>query len=316
MYFIIIDSIERIIMSSYFDQKNSFMNPVVTQYGSRMVMTNVKKSKKRMTMNLDTRFLIKNNSDYFFNLPQRITNVVSISLQRIEIPVCFFNISSTLKNNYFIVFNSTLNVQHTITIDNGNYTVITLTNKINNLLSASSITDLILSIDTTTNIASFINSSSTSTYMLDFTSTQSGLYDSQNKIKAMFGFTNNAINTYTILPLSTLSCNYMININTIRYLYFAMDDFVNCGGYNSEFIAMFSQSTLNNNILDRISINTTLYPFGSILHGQDQMTNNIRTYPGPVDILKLKITILDEYGNPIDLNGNNFSFVLEMYMEE
>ena len=37
-----------------------------------------------------------------------------------------------------------------------------------------------------------------------------------------------------------------------------------------------------------------------------------RTYMGPVSINKLQITLLNRYGEIIDLNENNFSFTLEL----
>ena len=43
-------------MSNYFDNKDNFLEPNVTQYGSHMVMTNVHKSSKTKYINIDTRF--------------------------------------------------------------------------------------------------------------------------------------------------------------------------------------------------------------------------------------------------------------------
>ena len=47
-------------MSKYMDDKRMFLEPSVSQYGSRMVMTNVHKPTKKKYWNIDTQFC----SDY------------------------------------------------------------------------------------------------------------------------------------------------------------------------------------------------------------------------------------------------------------
>ena len=37
-----------------------------------------------------------------------------------------------------------------------------------------------------------------------------------------------------------------------------------------------------------------------------------REYFGPVKLEKVHIRLLNKYGEPVDLNGNDFSFVLEI----
>ena len=58
-------------MSSYFDQKELFVGPQVNQYGSHMIMTDVKKEKKTKYVNLDTRFRDEYNEN--FNINYNIT---------------------------------------------------------------------------------------------------------------------------------------------------------------------------------------------------------------------------------------------------
>ena len=90
-------------MSSYFDNKELFTGPKTTQYGSHMVMTNVAKTSKTKYVNIDTKFRDEYNSnvtsDYNITLPERITDVRSISVTNVEIPMTFFNISENLGNN-------------------------------------------------------------------------------------------------------------------------------------------------------------------------------------------------------------------------
>ena len=52
-------------MSKYMDNKSMFLEPTVSQYGSRMVMTNVSKPTKTKYWNIDTQF----SSDYTSSNP-------------------------------------------------------------------------------------------------------------------------------------------------------------------------------------------------------------------------------------------------------
>jgi hypothetical protein len=65
---------------------------------------------------------------------------------------------------------------------------------------------------------------------------------------------------------------------------------------------------LNNNILARISFQPA--PFGSVVQNTLVVTTTPRQYFGPVDILKLNIQLLDEYGRVIDMNNMDYSFCL------
>jgi len=72
----------------YFDNKELFAGPKVSQYGSHMVMTNVTKTPKMKYVNIDTKFRDEYNTDfttdYNISLPERITDVRSISVVNME----------------------------------------------------------------------------------------------------------------------------------------------------------------------------------------------------------------------------------------
>ena len=57
-------------MSNYFDGKQLFTEPKVTQYGSHMVMTNVNRPLKRKYINIDTR-----NRDEYSNISMANCNI-------------------------------------------------------------------------------------------------------------------------------------------------------------------------------------------------------------------------------------------------
>jgi hypothetical protein len=93
-----------------------------------------------------------------------------------------------------------------------------------------------------------------------------------------------------------------------RYLYLVVDDFNN--NVNDGFIAAFNSSILNKNILARISLQGGINIFSYSSQNNLSLITYARQYFGPVDILKLQIQLLDEYGRVIDLNNMDYSFCL------
>ena len=85
-----------------------------------------------------------------------------------------------------------------------------------------------------------------------------------------------------------------------------MDDYNN--NVNNNFYSAFNASVLNKNILARISFQPS--PFGSISQNNLSLITTPRQYFGPVDIQKLNIQLLDEYGRIIELNNMDYSFCL------
>ena len=98
----------------------------------------------------------------------------------------------------------------------------------------------------------------------------------------------------------------IVNLIGPRYMYLVVDDYNN--NVNDGFYAAFNSSILNKNILARISLQ------GSVFNLSSQNNLNLITTPrqyfGPVDIQKLNIQLLDEYGRVLDLNNMDYSFCL------
>ena len=96
-------------MSQYFDKNNMFLDPKVKQYGSHMVMSNVNKPTKTKYVNVDTKFSDEYNNfsvaNYNITLPERINDVKSLTVATMELPMSFYNISSSLGNNSFQITN-------------------------------------------------------------------------------------------------------------------------------------------------------------------------------------------------------------------
>jgi hypothetical protein len=93
-----------------------------------------------------------------------------------------------------------------------------------------------------------------------------------------------------------------------RYIYLVVDDFNN--SVNDGFYAAFTSSVLNKNILARISLEGSVFSYLS--QNNLSLITNARQYFGPVDLQKLQIQLLDEYGRVLDLNNMDYSFCLTL----
>jgi len=95
-----------------------------------------------------------------------------------------------------------------------------------------------------------------------------------------------------------------------KYIYLAVDDFNN--NSNANFVSVFQESIMNNDILARISIKNTRH---NLLSNTDfDVVSEPRIYFGPVDLQRLRIRLLDEYGRVLQLNNSNYSFCLKVKM--
>lgn len=328
-------------MSNYFDNKDLFIGPKTTQYGGHMVMTNVSKERKKKFINVDTRF----RDDYYngscnsnefmsITLPERINEVKKIEVKCIEIPVSFYNVSSSLGNNVLKI-NNTL-----ITIPDGMYTMYDLQSVMQNIfINVSAGVDpaihalniLINSLNSPNKCIfknNYINSQSRlgSPITIYFAVDKDGNFDKYNlksKLGWLLGFRDAEItvpaatadNASNIVP-SYFYGTDLVNINGPRYVYLVIDEF-NQGNPHS-FLAPLPKSFINKNIIARIAMNYTTFPFGSILTANltnGLLVSDMREFSGKVNLQKLGVQLFDEFGNPLNLNGLDFSFCIEIEHE-
>ena len=301
-----------------------FFEPKVNQYGSHMVMTNVNKSTKTKYLNIDTRFRDEynyNDQSYFnvttpdkykynITIPEIVTNIKTISVKCIELPMTFFNVSSNLENNYFSVTKGT--TKTSIVIPDGNYNSLSsVIAGINSVLGSSYGGDLSFNIDTNGkyNLKSISNA-----YTVDFSSSKDK-YNFKSSLGWLIGFRSP---TYTLAPGQSITaeCSNQISIPSPRYLYLAIDEFNK--GVQTSFITPVSNAFLNKNVIARIALNTATHGYGSILPAiffNGLLVSDVRSYNGKVNLQKLNIQLLNESGMPVDLNGQDFSFCLEVTCE-
>ena len=223
----------------------------------------------------------------------------------------YYNIASNLGNNYFkigIAGNETV-----IVVDDGNYNITDLNTEITSKLTAAGITTLTITL--VENGKTTISNSGAETIVY-FAINKTGINDKyrfKSKLGWCFGFRNT---NYTLANGNTLTSEKISNFLGSKYLYITIEEY-NKGNENSFVVPLYS-SLINKNIIARISVNQNDYPFGTILPTSVVIGNLVsdnRNYNGKIDIQKLKVSLLNDDGIPVILNGSDFSFCLELQHE-
>jgi hypothetical protein len=294
-------------MSRYFDGKELFTEPQVTQYGSHMVMTNVHKHNKKKYINMDTKF--RDNYDhstlqYTISIPERINDVKSLKIMNIEIPMTFYNISTTFQNTVFEITNVNTDKNLIVTIPNNQYTNNTIIDAINLIISPV-FPDLSIGI---TGTSVFFTTTSNNQYKITFDINTDGTLKPTNirfNLGWILGFRNVSYTFY-----HSLYAESFIDLSGPRYLFLVLDEFVN--GNPNSFISPISNSFITRNIIARITLDNKVYPYGSILPaltGQSILSDT-RTYCGKINLQRFQFQLLTDNGFQVDLNGLDFSFLM------
>ena len=274
----------------------------------------------RKNINIDTRFrdnyYTSQASNFHLDLPIRLTQVVSLQLTALELPGTFYSVSKVFGNNFFVI--EITGVEPLIvTMPDGNYSYLDLQNYINNYLLNASISSyntiqFLADINTPSGTNSsgsgrMIVGSKTGTiqFSLNFQTDKYGNEDRQTplplKLGWMMGFREGFYDGNT-----TYASEGIIDLIGPKYIYLVVDDFNN--NVSDGFYGAFTSSILNKNILARISLQGSV--FSILVQNNLNLLTTPRQYFGPVDIQKLQIQVLDEYGRILDLNNMDYSFCL------
>ena len=275
----------------------------------------------RQNINIDTRFrdnyYTTSASNFHVDLPLRLSNVVSLQLSALELPTTFYTISQVFANNFFVLEIPGEN-NLVITIPDGNYDYLGLQNYINNFLlnnnNAKYKTIQFLA-DANTPEGSgdqggsgrMVVGSTTGTqeFSINFLTDRYGSEDRITPLPLKLGWIMGFRNGYYENNTTYVS-EGIINLVGLRYIYLVVDDFNN--SVLDGFYGAFTSSILNKNILARISLQGSVFNFMS--KDNLNLISTPRQYFGPVDIQKLQIQLLDEYGRILNLNNMDYSFCL------
>ena len=292
--------------------KNPSDNPIVEKVNPEV---------KYITKMINIDSLFRNDyystksSDFTFSLPDKINKVIKMTVTNIQLPLSFYSISSTLKNNSFTVHYSS--GTHTFTIPDGNYTTqlndyaTSIEIVINELIKHCGIADisnnLNFCVDRITGKSIFTDKTQTD-LTIDFT-----MGENTNplsfKLGWLLGFRAGKYTGPSIVSEG------ICHIAGLKYLFLGINDYQNSGSNN--FTANFSESTLPSNIINRLNINYNTQNNQLYTNSHDDALNvnlsrNYREYFGPVDIQKLTFTLYDNFGRIIDLNYMDWSLVIEL----
>lgn len=261
---------------------------------------------------------VSNPSDFIFQLPQVIKNVISVKITSISFPNIFYTFSKNRENITFRITEYPVGATATVTIKEGNYPdvsdlVTEIQTKLTAALTTASFTnaaDYKITFDAIKNKITIKNINISPTYFsLDFTPAT---------IKEPF---NNGL-------------GYNLGFEHLTYPYPASNSTVNQApstSYEGEtFPDLYGDSYIylainDYNVIEHQNFNNTYFPVFAKLMLPEKSKNKLVTdidltnlvqreynFLQPVNISRLRITLYDAYGNVIDLKGANFSFTLEL----
>jgi|TARA_B100000524_G_C23614697_1_gene357459 hypothetical protein len=283
------------------------------------------------------------SSNFYVHLPETMNKVVTMSVQGIHIPNTIYPISKINGTNIFQVIHSINNTTHIIEIPSGNYNTQQLVQLINNILSNYSITKLKAGYDNISGKFFFYHTDTdtdtdTDTYDIDFSlpfeerniklnlgwmlgfrkkkyTFNSNDYIDKNIIEDIYDTDSSKTediieNVWTSsegIPRGFIA-EGLLDISIPKYLFLEIDDFSN--NQQSKYINLntLGSAFTMKNVLTRITMSNTEEQLGFV-----DITNNIpneREYFGPVNIKKLHIKLVDEFGRVVDLNNNDMSLLL------
>jgi hypothetical protein len=281
--------------------------------------------KKRTTtqhLNIDTRFRSNYYStlstDFQFDLPIKFSNVMTMQLSAFEMPTTYYAISKQMGNNFFVITIGT--ASKIVIIPDGNYTPSAFVSYLNSYYTDPSFNNIIFTINldmtasgsgqlvvglNAQDLSNNIPTPPTFSFTLNFQTDINGNPDHSTplplKLGWMMGFRQGVYkNNYSYVSEG------IVDIYRSRYIYLVIDDYNN--NVNNGFYSAFNSSLLNKNILARISIQQGT--FNVLSQNNLNIISPNREYFGPVDIQKMNIQLLDEYGRILDLNNMDYSFCL------
>tara|TARA_B100000424_G_scaffold271704_1_gene275981 strand:+ start:3608 stop:4744 length:1137 start_codon:yes stop_codon:yes gene_type:complete len=269
--------------------------PQVNELKNRVIVTQ---------LSIDSKFrknyFSTSSTDFNIDLSTPLKNVISMRLASLEIPNVSPSISSNKGTNGFTI---TKNATTTpISIPSGNYEGWILASALNDI-SGGQLDFLGFNcyIDEKS-LKCTIKSSDYNDFKIDFTNFQNPNAPPMMSLGWMLGFRNKIYeggNCYT--------GEATIDLAGSKYFFLSINDFQN--SVHDVVTVLYENSFMQQNILARIPMREGK---GVVLF--DDCTDKItkkRHYFGPVDINKLHIKLLDEFGETLDMVGNDYSFALE-----
>ena len=310
--------------------KQKKLNPVETYPTNvaRSYLNNLKRKTITQTIILNSLYrddyLNTLSTDFNITLPNYFKNVLSIRLSSLQLPNVLYCISTANNNNSLFITEDALGgVEGIVVIPDGNYDYTTFATLLQTAINTQlSTLNFVVTTDSATQKITITNKVNDFTMNFIVKESVSGVNTEYiiNKNYKQLRCVNDITELYKKLgwimgyrrALYTGQKSYVAegvyNGSFTEYIYFILNDFNNSQSQN--IIGMFSKSTIGNNILAMIPLNVDSFHI-CFDNGADFIEKK-REYFGPVNIQKLKIQLLNQYGEILDLNCMDFSFSLEL----
>jgi hypothetical protein len=264
-------------------------------------------------VNIDTKF--RNNydttlsSDCTFDLPIRFPNVVTMELSSFEFPTLYYLTSVSGDNYYYFTLEINFVIKYVcIPSEIHNFVdVIAYLNSYFKLIGQTEpdFSGIVFSL-TITNPSTqsgivvienkSINGAPINIFNIDFSPLTQDNRPLSSNLGWLLGF-RNSIYQNGIKYISESLANFVCD----KYLFLVVDEYVN--NKSDIFYSCFTSSILNKSIIGRI----ILHPNNTL-----EVVTEPRQYFGQVDVTKLKVQLLDEYGKPIRYKNIDYSFCLKL----
>lgn len=249
------------------------------------------------------------STDFNVVLNSPIRNVVSMSLNALELPNSIFPISRDTHNNTLYIKDDSDSEFRLVEIPNGQYTFSAMVNVLTfaiQQLGGVYADYQVGHSDEPVNARVIIRSSTDGTgnnFELKMIDENHPDHSVVGSLGWILGF---RLNHYKGNKVYAGEGLYDGGGN--RYLLMRVDDFNK--NANDYYISNYSNSISKDNILARIQLRVPTYTIN--YNTASDMIARTREYFGPVSIERLHIQLLNEYGQVVDLNHMDFSFALEL----
>ena len=292
------------------------------------------------------------STDYIHTFREPLKNVVSMKISNIEIPNIWYFFSDQERDNEFRITvrsaKTTAGVDipiktYTVKIPEGNYSYDMFRITMNNLFinadtNNNSLACLVVALENTTGRViiranddttngrptPFVNGSPSYSPNFKFT-IDFNIPDLKRNIRQNMGWKMGFRKaTYTVTGTDTfqdarsqegivtyysyLRSEGMYGSSLNRYIYFSIDDYQN--NYQNSISGDNKEYYIEDSILGRITV-TAISNAIMVNNGADYVFKE-RNYFGPVRLEKIRIRVLNRFGEVINLNSNDFSIALEI----
>ena len=285
--------------------KDEYLNPIETYPTdvARSFLNNLKRKTIRQTVVLNSIFredmTQSISTDFNIVMPYYFKNILSTRLSSIQLPNTIFCFSNLKLNTIIYIKEDTTNLEGNIIIPDGIYSIdnfaVVLENSLNNFF----INRFNVFYDIATQKITITNTTNTFTMNLLKNIEHVNIYRTLGWAIGYRMVEYSGLKSYTT--------EGVYNGFATDYIFFVLNDFNNSQSEN--IMAMFSNSYIGNNILAMIPLNSN--SFQTCFDNGADFIEKKRNYFGPVNIQRLKIQLLNQYGEILDLNNMDFSFSLE-----